>query len=447
MSDSHFIIEKSGPISGEVALVGAKNAVLVIIASLILTEGKSKLVNVPSSQDVLYMIQLLTELGAQIYFNQDEGILDVDTSGINRCKVNHEIMKKMRASILVMGPLLARFGRADIALPGGCIIGARPINYHIANFVKMGVTIQMDGDFLYAKTTKLVSRKLVLDYPSVGATENIMMAAVLTSGVTRIINAALEPEVLDLIDVLKKMGAIITVFAPATIDVTGVTSLKPIEHKIMSDRLEAGTLLLAAAITGGTLAIPDARADHLDTFLAKLQEMGHQILVGPDDLGITIHATHTPQAVSFKTAPYPGFPTDLQAPMMAAQCLAQGQSIIEETVFENRLIHAKELQKMGASIHIEYNKAIVTGVSALQGASVTATDIRAAGALIIAGFAATGTTIMGGVHHVMRGYEGLDNKFVRLGGKIMLQSTRTVAQETQSAQIIKNYSPTPKSLE
>ena len=277
MLDTHLIIEKSGPISGEVSLSGAKNAVLVIIASLILVEGKSRLTNVPSSQDVLYMIALLAELGARVEFNQAEAVLTVDTSAINQFKVSHEIMKKMRASILVMGPLLARFGKADIALPGGCIIGTRPINYHLNNFIKMGVAIQVDGDFLYASTNGLTSGKLVLEYPSVGATENIMMAAVLTPGVTRIVNAALEPEVLDLIDVLKKMGALITVLAPATIEIIGVATLNPVEHAVMNDRLEAGTFLLAAAVTGGTLTVTNARADHLDTFLAKLQEMGHEI--------------------------------------------------------------------------------------------------------------------------------------------------------------------------
>lgn len=422
MSENYLVIEQSLALQGEVSLSGAKNAVLVIMASLILTRGKSRLTNVPCSDDVLHMIRLLNELGAEVYFNQQEHCLEIDTSSINSYKVKPEIMKKMRASILVMGPLLARFSKAEIAMPGGCVLGARPINYHLNNFAKMGVDIEMNGDFLTATAIKLQATKIMLEYPSVGATENIMMAAVLTPGVTRIVNAALEPEVFDLIDVLKKMGARISVLPPATIEIEGVTSLRPISHEIMYDRLEVGSLLIATAITGGEIFIPQAPAYMLDIFLMKLQEMGHSIEVGPQDIGIHLKATKSPKAVSFKTAPYPGFPTDLQAPMMAAQCVAEGTSIIEETVFENRLVHARELQKMGAQIKVEHNTASITGVEELYGAKVIATDIRASCALVAAGLVAQGPTVMTGIHHWTRGYDGLEKKLMSLGARITVRN-------------------------
>src|SRR5579872_493139 len=420
MSNGYLEIKHSGKLSGEVSLVGAKNAVLVTMASLLLTSGKSKLTNVPASIDVLHMIKLLKELGAHVSFDKDQRILEVDTSFVNSWCVSHEIMKQMRASILVMGPLLARFAKADVALPGGCVIGKRPIDLHLNNFAKMGVEFSIQGDFLQAYTPKLIATRIVLEYPSVGATENILMAAVLASGSTKIINAALEPEVLDLIDVLSKMGARIEIAAPATIIIEGVQELKPIEHEVMVDRLEAGALLCAAAITGGSITITNAQSETMDVFLLKLEQMGHRLEYGIGK-GISLYATSEPRAVSFKTAPYPGFPTDLQAPLMALQTVAEGQSVVEETVFENRLLHARELAKMGAQITVEGNKAIVTGVDHLYGASVIATDIRASCALVLAGLVASNTTIMTGIHHWQRGYEALENKLTLLGADIALK--------------------------
>jgi len=425
MSNTHLIIEQSLELSGQVNLTGAKNAVLVIMASLILTDGKSRLYNVPNSDDVHQMIALLTQLGAQISYCKETNTLDVDTTMINNYKVNRDIMKKMRASILVMGPLLARFGNADIALPGGCVIGTRPINYHLINFMKMGVEIETTDDMVRAKTLALMPAKIVLEYPSVGATENILMAAVLTKGTTRMVNVALEPEVLDLITVLKKMGARIQVLPPATLEIEGVSHLNPIEHSIIYDRLEAGSLLVAVAITGGQIYLPQAPADSMDIFLMKLQEMGHKIEIGANGVGVRLQATQSPRAVSFKTNPYPGFPTDLQAPMMAAQCLAEGVSVIEETVFENRLVHIRELQKMGAQIQIEHNKATVTGVDELYGAHVIATDIRASCGLVVAGLAAKGTTVMSGIHHWTRGYDALEKKLAQLGAVIRLETVES----------------------
>lgn len=422
MIDAYIEIEQSLNLHGTTVPVGAKNAVLVTMASLILTNGTSTLYNVPVSADVLDMIMVLEHLGATVIFDKAQHQLTIDTTYINRWRVNAALMKKMRASILVMGPLLARFGRADIASPGGCVIGSRPINYHLRNFAAMGVAIEQDAEFLKAQVDILRPATIVLEYPSVGATENTMMAATLTRGTTRIINAALEPEVFDLIAVLQKMGASIKVLAPATIEIEGVETLQPIIHTIIADRLEAGALLLAAAVTGGTVYVPDIHVSTLDVFLLKLQEMGHAIEVGEGGKGITLKATKNPRAVSFKTGPFPSFPTDLQAPMMAAQCLAQGVSIIEETVFENRFLQVRELEKMGAIIKVEYNKAIVTGVDQLFGTAVIASDIRGSCALVLAGLVAQGITTVSGIHHWYRGYESLDEKLAHLGARIAVKA-------------------------
>jgi len=411
-------VENSPKLKGEASLIGAKNAVLVMMASLILTEGKSRLTNVPNSDDVLQMMKLLRDLGAQVSYNKETHTLEVDTTMLCKFQVNKEIMKKMRASILVMGALLAKFGRADIALPGGCVIGARPINYHLKNLRKLGASITIEGEYLFAKADNLKAERIVLEYPSVGATENVMLAAMGAKGTTRIINAALEPEVLDLVSVLQKMGAQISVEAPATIVIEGGVPLKPIEHAVMNDRLEAGSLLLAAATTGGQLVLPHAPGWAMDVFLMKLQEMGHSIEIGNEGVGVTLKATQSPKAVSFKTAPYPGFPTDLQAPMMVAQSLASGRSVIDEAVFENRLLHVQELQKMGAQIKVDGNRAIVTGVDELYGAPVIATDIRAGCALLVAGLAAQGITTISGVHHLSRGYESIQKKLTSMGASI-----------------------------
>ena len=420
MENGYLKVEQSQALAGDVELVGAKNSVLVIMASLLLTTGKSILRNVPGSADVFETIELLRHLGVVIFFDTNKHELFVDTTSVHSWSVSSVLMQKTRASILIMGALLARFGKARVGLPGGDAIGKRPIDYHLKNFTKMGVVIHHEGDYLCADVEKLTAAKIVLEYPSVGATENIIMAATRAQGRTKIINAACEPEVLDLIVCLRKMGSKITVEAPATIIVEGVDLLNPIEHTILFDRLEAGSLLIAAAATGGEINLPQASADLLDLFLLKLEEMGHAITIGPNGKGIHLKATRTPHAVSFKTGPYPGFPTDLQPPMMALQCFATGTSVIEETVYENRFHHVHELVKMGASIHIEHHKAIVTGVEHLYGARVVATDIRASTALVIAGLVAHGTTIVTGLSHWKRGYEALDKKLQRLGAHVVV---------------------------
>lgn len=430
-----IIVESSPNLSGSVSLSGAKNAVLVIMASLLLVKGRSTLHNVPDSSDVEQMIKLLSSLGAIVTFDRVNHRLVVDATNLENYNIDHAVMRKMRASVLVMGPLLARLGRITLTYPGGCVLGARPIDYHIKNFKRMGVIIHEDDSFLTAATDSLQGRRLVLEYPSVGATENLMMAATLAEGTTRIVNAALEPEVLDLIGALKAMGAKISIQAPATIEIVGVSKLNPIEYTVMHDRLEAGTILLAAAITGGEVIVPNFSFEHLDVFLFKLEEMGH--VIKTVDNQIVLKAAKYPRAVSFKTAPYPGFPTDLQAPMMVAQCLAEGVSLIEESVYENRLVHTIELQKMGAQVKVEGTRAHITGVNELYGADVIATDIRASAALVLAGLAAQGRTIISGVHHFKRGYDRLDEKLVKLGAKISLLCTDDLKLQ-QSKQHLNN---------
>lgn len=418
---SALLVEQSLSLHGQANVVGAKNAVLVIMASLLLTDGKSILKNVPCSADVLQMIALLRDLGADVVFYSEKNTVEIDTSFVRNYSVKYELMKKMRASVLVMGPLLARFSKAEIAMPGGCLIGPRPIDFHVKNLTKFGAELTIENEFLHAHAQQLKPATIVLEYPSVGATENILMTATLIKGTTKIINASLEPEVMDLVAVLQNMGACIAILPPATIEIQGVSSLRPIEHTIIPDRLEAGGLLLAAAITGGTVYLPEARADHMEVFLMKLEEMGHTIERGPEK-GIKLIATPEPKAVSFRTAPYPGFPTDLQAPMMAVLCFAEGKSTIYETVFENRLLHVRELQKMGAQISVEGDRAFVTGVDELYGTSVIATDIRASCALVLAGLAAKGTTVITGLHHWKRGYEALEKKLSLLGAHIELKT-------------------------
>ncbi len=438
MTNDYILIKKSSPLNGTVEILGAKNAVLVIMTSLILTDGVSVLENVPNNADVQLMIKLLQDLGALVEFDVREKSMRVDTSGINAYEVKPEIMNKMRASILVMGPLLARFGKAKVAFPGGDLIGLRPINYHLEGFKQLGVSVQLSDLFVEVQlsTSQPPYTRIALEYPSVGATENLLMFASLGNNETVIINAALEPEVLDLIAILQKMGAHIQILPGAIIIIKGVGRLKPVHHTIVPDRLEAGALLLATAITGGSLTIPNARPDHLDVFLDKLKKMGHHITTGFDcaeriPQGITLRATQHPQAISIKTGPYPGFPTDLQPSMMAALCLAEGTSTIEETVYENRMLHTKELAKMGAQITVNGTIATIRGVEALYGCDVIASDIRASCALVLAGFVAFGQTKMTGVHHWKRGYDQLEVKLSALGGNIQLIHEELNVSENQ----------------
>ncbi len=413
-------VEHSPPLEGQANLLGAKNATLVIMTSLILTKGVSVLRNVPASEDVINMIELLKNLGADVEFDPMANVLEVDTRGLEEYSVAPDMMKKMRASVLVMGPLLARFGKAKIGFPGGDVIGARPVDYHVTNFEKMGVVVEERDHTMNAHTERVKARNLLLEYPSVGATENLLMFATLTPGTSRIINAALEPEVFDLVAVLKRMGARIEVDAPATITIRGVEELKPVDYTIMFDRMEAAALLTAGAISGGYVHLPQGPAHAMGMLLMKFQEMGHTILIHPSGTGIKIKATKNPQAVRIKTAPYPGFPTDMQPYMVAALALAQGTSCVQETVFENRLMHARELAKMGAQIDIDHDTALIRGVERLYGEHVIASDIRASCALVLAGLVAEGRTTISGVHHWKRGYQGLEDKLCALGANVKL---------------------------
>jgi UDP-N-acetylglucosamine 1-carboxyvinyltransferase len=419
-TEGYITVQRSLPLEGNIHLSGAKNSSLVIIASLLLTKGVSVLKNVPASHDIFQMIYLMEHVGAHIHFDIEENILTVDTTHAEGYSVPTEVMNKFRASVLMLGPLLARHKKALFGFPGGCSLGTRPIDYHLKNLEKMGVTFIHHPTYIEAHAEKIHPQKLLLEYQSMGATKNLMMVATLTPGITKICNAAFEPEVLDFIEVLRKMGAQISFEAPGTIVIRGVEKLHPVEHFIMYDRLEAGSLLLAGAITGGHIHIPEAPAHSLELFLMKLQEMGHSITVGPNEEGVTLKSTKKARAVSIKTAPHPCFPTDLQAPMMTALTLSQGASKIQETVFENRFAHVEELNKLGAKIKLHHGVATIDGVEELIGTHVEAHDIRASCALVLAGLAAQGTTIVTNIHHWKRGYESLELKLQMLGASISL---------------------------
>ncbi|HEV2917032.1 MAG TPA: UDP-N-acetylglucosamine 1-carboxyvinyltransferase [Candidatus Babeliales bacterium] len=436
MNKEILVVESAGPLSGTMELAGAKNATLVMMIALLLVRGKSQLHNVPNIADVHSMIHLLESLGAKVRYDIQNHILSVDATAIEYTSVDAHIMKQTRASILVLGALLARTGKASVSFPGGDAIGARPIDFHIKGLKKLGIIIEQEQDTIHAVVDTLQGSRIILEYPSVGATENIILAATAAPGITTIINAAIEPEVLDLIQLLCCMGADITVCAPATIHIQGGRLLIPVTYTVMVDRLEAGTLLIATALTGGTLYLPTANPNNLDVVLFKLEEMGHSIMLDSQEHGIRLIATSQPNSVSLKTGPYPNFPTDLQAPILVAQCCATGISTIEETVFENRLSHVKELLRMGAQITATQNKATITGLPYLEGTWVVANDIRASSALVLAGLIARGVTYIDGVSHWRRGYEALEQKLAHLGASIIIQkmadSAETIVMQTSS---------------
>ncbi|MBT4594406.1 UDP-N-acetylglucosamine 1-carboxyvinyltransferase [bacterium] len=420
LNGEHLLVRKSFPLNGRVKVLGAKNAVLVSMAALIMTKGVSKLTNVPFSSDILAMSELFLMLGARVEMSKLDMSITIDTRDIKSIGIDAGMMRRTRASILIMGSMLSRFGNVKVSLPGGCLIGKRPIDFHLRGFSRLGVSISETNGNIEAKATidseSRLSCKIVLEYPSVGATENLLMFATSLNQTTKIVNAALEPEVLCHIDLLRKMGAQIDVEVPNCIVVQGGKALHPVEHEIIPDRLEAGLFLVAASVTGGTLAVDGARASDMDVFVEKLREMGHEVVDAAD--GITIAADPDPRAVNFKTAPYPGFPTDLQSTMMCAQCVASGESIVEETVFENRLMHVRELKKMGAQISVSGNIARIKGVRRLYGTEVIATDIRAACALVIAGCVARGVTTVQGIEYLERAHYQIEKRLQQLGCNI-----------------------------
>lgn len=409
-----IIVRKSGPLKGYVKVSGAKNAVLPIIAATLLAKDECVIKGVPDLKDVHVISDLLRYLGAKVEFNQD--VLIVDASNIKTCEAPYELVRKMRASFLVMGPLLARFNVSKISMPGGCAIGTRPIDLHLKGFKSLGAIIEMDHGSVEAKAENLIGTKLYLDFPSVGATENIMMAAVLAEGTTIIENCAEEPEIVDLANFLNEMGADVKGAGTNTIKIKGVKELKGATHTVIPDRIEAGTYMVAAAITKGDIVIDNVLVEHLKPAIAKLREIGCQIyemensirVVGPEEI----------KATDIKTLPHPGFPTDMQSQFMALLSVANGTGVVIETVFENRFMHVAELNRMGANIKIEGRSAVVQGVNELQGSTVNATDLRAGAALILSGLVAEGETIIGETHHIYRGYVDIDKKFQALGANI-----------------------------
>jgi UDP-N-acetylglucosamine 1-carboxyvinyltransferase len=413
---SKFIVRGGNMLTGNVKVSGAKNSVLPIIAaSLLGEEGVSIIRDAPPLDDVGTINQVLKSVGAQVTYDQE--VITVDARNLTSYEAPYEWVRKMRASFLVMGPLLTRLGQARISLPGGCAIGTRPIDQHLKGFEAMGASIKLGQGYVEAKTEgRLRGAKIYLDVASVGATENIMMAAALAEGTTIIENAAKEPEIVDLANYLNNMGAIVRGAGTEVIRIEGVDKLQGVDHTVIPDRVEAGTYMMAAAITGGDVFVEGAIADHLGPVIAKLEEMGVQIEV--QENGVRVIAKHPLKSVDVKTLPYPGFPTDMQSQMMALLLTSEGTSVVTETVFENRFMHVEQFALMNAQIKVEGRSAIVSGASKLAGAKVMATDLRAGAALILAGLVAEGTTEVTGTHHIDRGYVNLAEKLTGLGANI-----------------------------
>ncbi len=422
MRECYFVVDGGVPLSGVISVGGAKNAVLVELCSLLLFPGRHCLHNVPKLADVTALIELFEELGCSCCWLENGTSLTVDTTQSCLRPLSASVLQSFRASILLLGPLLARFGMAEISYPGGCPIGARPIDFHLKAFERMGAIVEVHGDLLRVIAKKgLHAARLVFEYPSVGATENVLLAAVLTRGTTTIVNAALEPEVLDLIQLLRSMGAVIDLNVPATISVTGALPLRAVEHTVLPDRLEAGTYLAAAAMTGGQIEISNIDPELLDVFLMKLDEMGHTVTL-PASGGVVLTGTLSARAVSFITMPYPGFPTDLQAIMSALQICSVGTSKIHESVFENRLVHLGEFQKMGATLSVAGDRTCITGVdrSLLRGAALHGVDIRGAAGLVIAALGVADRSSITGIQHLRRGYDRFEERLQYLGARIQL---------------------------
>ncbi|HCY1456656.1 TPA: UDP-N-acetylglucosamine 1-carboxyvinyltransferase [Staphylococcus aureus] len=413
-----IVIKGGNKLTGEVKVEGAKNAVLPILtASLLASDKPSKLVNVPALSDVETINNVLTTLNADVTYKKDENAVVVDATKTLNEEAPYEYVSKMRASILVMGPLLARLGHAIVALPGGCAIGSRPIEQHIKGFEALGAEIHLENGNIYANAKDgLKGTSIHLDFPSVGATQNIIMAASLAKGKTLIENAAKEPEIVDLANYINEMGGRITGAGTDTITINGVESLHGVEHAIIPDRIEAGTLLIAGAITHGDIFVRGAIKEHMASLVYKLEEMGVELDYQED--GIRVRAEGELQPVDIKTLPHPGFPTDMQSQMMALLLTANGHKVVTETVFENRFMHVAEFKRMNANINVEGRSAKLEGKSQLQGAQVKATDLRAAAALILAGLVADGKTSVTELTHLDRGYVDLHGKLKQLGADI-----------------------------
>ena len=408
-------IEGGTRLKGEVKISGAKNAALPLMAASILSSGDNYIHNLPQLRDISTMGKLLAHLG--MGYHQENGEVILNSNNISSIEAPYDFVKTMRASVLVLGPLLARQGEAKVSLPGGCAIGARPINLHTAGFEKMGAEIDLSGGYIHAKAKKLTGATIYCDIPTVTGTENLMMAASLAEGETIIENAACEPEIIDLADALISMGANIEGAGTSIVKITGVTELKPLNYRIIPDRIAAGTFIAAAAITGGEIKINYCRPDHLEAVISKIKETGTEITQEADN-SLYVKGPERPLPQDIKTMPHPGFPTDMQAQFMALMTVADGTSLITENIFENRFMHVAELKRMGADITVEGSTATVRGIENLTGAPVMATDLRASASLIIAGLAAKGKTVIDRVYHLDRGYETIEEKLKPLGAKI-----------------------------
>jgi UDP-N-acetylglucosamine 1-carboxyvinyltransferase len=411
------IVVKGGcKLSGEVNISSAKNSVLPIIAASILCVGKCIIENAPMLEDVMVICDVLKSLNAKIDVDKDNNRVIIDTSNLSLGEPKSDLVRKMRASFLIMGPMVARFGKFKISLPGGCNIGTRPIDLHLKGFTALGAKINLGHGYVEANSNRLIGSKIYLDFPSVGATENIMMAATLAEGETTIENAAAEPEIEDLANFLNAMGARVTGAGTDTIKIIGVKQLTGTSYTPIYDRIEAGTFMVAAAITKSKIKINGIFEEHLKPVIAKLTECGVSMEI--DGNSIIVDGDRDLKPVDIKTMPYPGFPTDMQAQMMSLLCVVKGTSLITETVFENRFMHATEFKRMGANIKIDGRSAVIEGVEGLSGADVKATDLRAGAALILVGLVADGYTKIGDIYHIDRGYVDIEGKFRKLGVKI-----------------------------
>lgn len=410
-----ILVTGGNRLTGTVTIGGAKNAVLPIIAASLLAEGETNLLDIPNLADVSIISQLIREMGVVVSENQ-KGSVKIDATNIEKWEAPYDYVRKMRASFLLMGPLLARLGKARMSLPGGCAIGSRPIDLHLKGLEALGAEIFIGHGYVEAKADQLKGSKIYLDFPSVGATENIMMAAALAKGQTIIENAAEEPEIVDLANYINNMGGRVKGAGTKIVRIDGVDKLHGTTHGVIPDRIEAGSFMVAAATTAGNVLIENVIIDHLKPVMAKLKEAG--AIVTEEENGVRVIGPEAIKAVDIKTMPYPGFPTDMQAQMMAMLTMAKGTSVVTESVFENRFMHVDELKRMGADIKIEGRSAIMEGKRRLTGAHVKATDLRAGAALVIAGLVAEGETVVSGVYHIDRGYDDIVGKFTALGASI-----------------------------
>ena len=409
-----LLIQGGTQLSGEIAISGAKNAALPILCAALLTAEPVTFTNVPQLKDIGTLLELLAQMGVKVAREADT--VTLDASGLNNPVAPYEMVKTMRASILVLGPLVARCGEARVSLPGGCAIGARPVDQHIKGLQAMGAELRVEHGYVHATVSRLKGARLFTDMVTVTGTENLMMAATLADGETIIENAAREPEIVDLANCLVAMGAQVSGAGSDVIRVRGGARLHGATHRIMPDRIETGTYLCAAAVSAGSVRLTGTRSDYLDAVIDKLTEAGCEVVSEPD--AIRLRAPARLNAVSLRTAPYPAFPTDMQAQFMAINCVAKGVAMIRETIFENRFMHAVELQRLGADIRIDGNTALVQGVDRLQGATVMATDLRASASLVVAGLVAEGETLIERIYHLDRGYEGLESKLAALGARV-----------------------------